>query len=111
MHYPRVEIEFCTKCRWSHRAVWYLQELLSTFGQDLGEVALVPADGGLFRVTLQTQEAKTILWDRKEKGGFPDSKELKQLVRNEIDPARSLGHSDKSGGLITDTCETTGYCG
>ncbi len=38
------------QCRWFLRAGWYAQELLSTFGQDLGEVALVPGTGGVFQV-------------------------------------------------------------
>lgn len=39
---PRVEIHYCTKCRFLLRAGWMAQELLTTFGADLGEVALVP---------------------------------------------------------------------
>lgn len=111
--YPRVAIEFCTACKWNLRAAWYLQELLSTFGHDLGEVALIPADSGVFRVTIELADgAKMELWDRKKMNGFPDSKELKQLVRNVIDPTRSLGHSDKKGGLVTDCkeCQESESC-
>ncbi|PRT53125.1 hypothetical protein B9G98_00745 [Wickerhamiella sorbophila] len=106
--YPRVAIEFCTACKWNLRAAWYLQELLSTFGHDLGEVALIPAASGVFRVTIELESGESKeLWDRKKQNGFPDSKELKQLVRNVIDPSRSLGHSDTPGGLVTDctTCQ------
>lgn len=39
---PRVEIRYCTKCRFIPRASWLSQELLFTFGEELGEVALVP---------------------------------------------------------------------
>ena len=42
MRSPRVEIEYCTKCRWLLRAGWTAQELLTTFPDELGEVALVP---------------------------------------------------------------------
>ena len=35
------------------------------------------------------------LFDRKEHGRFPEIKELKQLVRDRVDPDRDLGHSDK----------------
>jgi selenoprotein W-related protein len=71
--YPRVSIEFCTKCRWNFRAVWYLQELLSTFGNDLGEVALIPRSDGIFIVKLAVSEntQDIVLWNRKERGGFP----------------------------------------
>ena len=40
--HPRVEIEYCTQCRWLLRAAWMAQELLTTFQDDLGEVALRP---------------------------------------------------------------------
>lgn len=36
-----------------------------------------------------------VLWDRKVNGGFPDSKELKQLVRDVIKPGKDLGHVDR----------------
>jgi len=37
---PRVEIEYCTQCRWLLRAAWMAQELLTTFTEELGEVTL-----------------------------------------------------------------------
>lgn len=96
--YPRVTIEFCTRCKWNLRAAWYLQELLSTFGTDLGEVALQPGSDGTFIVKIDTNDSngENLLWDRKSVQRFPDSKELKQLVRDVIDPTRNLGHVDKS---------------
>lgn len=36
------------------------------------------------------------MWDRKQDGGFPESKELKQRVRNLVAPNMFLGHSDTS---------------
>jgi selenoprotein W-related protein len=36
-----------------------------------------------------------VIYSRKETGRFPESKELKQLVRDVIDPERHLGHSDR----------------
>jgi len=88
---------------WMLRAAYFGQELLSTFGTDIGEIALIPATGGLFQVHLThlptgAAEAQgVLLWDRKTEGGFPETKVLKQLVRNQIDPNRNLGHSDKGG--------------
>lgn len=35
-----------------------------------------------------------MLWDRKQDGGFPESKELKQRIRNLVAPEKFLGHSD-----------------
>ena len=40
--------------------------------------------------------ADTVLWDRKADGGFPETKELKNRVRNVIDPNKDLGHIDQS---------------
>ena len=59
---PRLEITYCTQCRWLLRAGWMAQELLTTFPADLG--------------------------------GFPELPTLKQLVRDQVAPDRSLGHSD-----------------
>ena len=61
-----------------------------TFGEKLGELALVPASSGVFSVSLDGDE----LFSRKEQARFPDSKELKQLIRDRIEPDMSLGHSD-----------------
>ena len=41
---PRVAITYCRQCNWLLRAAWMAQELLSTFAEDLGEVALLPVD-------------------------------------------------------------------
>jgi selenoprotein W-related protein len=87
---PRLEIEYCTQCRWLLRAAWMAQELLTTFPHDLGEVALVPGTGGIFDVRL---DGSTI-WSRATEGRFPEPKELKQRVRDIVAPGRSLGHSD-----------------
>ena len=87
----RVAITYCTQCQWLLRAAWMAQELLGTFGQELGEVALVPGTGGIFRITVDDD----LIWDRKEQGGFPDITVLKQLVRDRVAPDRDLGHSDR----------------
>jgi selenoprotein W-related protein len=88
---PRIAIAYCTQCQWLLRAAWMAQELLQTFGDDLGEVALIPGTGGVFTVTVDDVQ----IWDRKEREGFPEAKILKQLVRDRVDPARDLGHSDR----------------
>ncbi len=89
---PTIRITYCTQCNWLLRAAWMAQELLSTFGQDIGEVALVPGTGGVFEITC---EGETI-WDRKRDGGFPEAKVLKQRVRDRVWPERDLGHSDRA---------------
>jgi selenoprotein W-related protein len=87
----RLEIEYCRQCRWLLRAAWLAQELLTTFEKELGEVALVPGINGIFEVRLEGE----MLFSRREHGRFPESKELKQLVRDRIAPERHLGHSDR----------------
>ncbi|MEF2553910.1 SelT/SelW/SelH family protein [Aurantimonas sp. A2-1-M11] len=88
---PRIAITYCTQCQWLLRAAWMAQELLSTFGADLGEVALVPGTGGIFEIRYDG----VTIWERKADGGFPEAKVLKQRVRDRLDPARDLGHSDR----------------
>ena len=88
---PRVDITYCTQCRWLLRAAWMAQELLTTFETELGEVALVPGTGGIFEVKLNGE----LIYSRKEAGRFPESKELKQLIRDRIAPDKPLGHSDR----------------
>jgi selenoprotein W-related protein len=89
---PRVEIEYCRRCRWLLRAAWLAQELLSTFETELGGVTLVPNDeGGVFRVRLDGEE----IFSRKSAGRFPESAELKRLLRDRVAPGRDLGHVDR----------------
>jgi selenoprotein W-related protein len=92
MPQPRVEIEYCTQCRWLLRASWMAQELLTTFPEEIGEVALIPGTGGVLQVRVEGH----LLWCRKEQGRFPEVRELKQLLRDRIAPDRDLGHSDRS---------------
>jgi selenoprotein W-related protein len=87
---PRIEIEYCTQCRWLLRAAWLAQELLTTFEEEIGEVALRPGTGGIFEVRTDAK----VLWSRKQESRFPEAKELKQRVRDAIAPEKSLGHSD-----------------
>lgn len=73
------------------RAAWMAQELLTTFEQEIGEVALSPGTGGIFEVYLNGE----CIFNRADEERFPESKELKQLIRDRIAPDRSLGHSDR----------------
>lgn len=97
-----LSIEFCTGCQWMMRSAWMAQELLTTFSKDLDSITLIPnraSPGGVFTVRRTGSDAQgELLWDRKAQGGFPESKQLKQRVRDVIVPDRDLGHSD-----VTDT--------
>ncbi len=89
---PRIEIYYCPACHWLPRSAWMAQELLYTFGGELAEVAIIPAEeSGRFEIRL----GQHVLWERKRDDGFPDAKTLKQKVRDAIAPGRSLGHIDK----------------
>jgi selenoprotein W-related protein len=88
---PRIEIVYCTGCRWLLRAAWMAQELLTTFEAELGEVALVPGSGGIFEIRVGTE----MVWSRQAEGRFPEIKELKQRVRDRVAPEKDLGHADK----------------
>lgn len=87
----RVEIEYCTQCRWLMRAAWMAQELLTTFQDELSEVALIPGTGGIFEV----RTGESVLWSRAVESGFPEIKELKRRVRDRVAPEKPLGHSEK----------------
>jgi selenoprotein W-related protein len=86
----RIEVEYCTGCRWLLRAAWVAQELLTTFETEIAEMALVPGSGGVFEVRV----AGETIWSRTEEGRFPELRELKQRVRDRIAPGRDLGHSE-----------------
>lgn len=87
----RVEVEYCTGCRFLLRAAWVAQELLTTFESEIGEVALVPGHGGIFEVRV----AGETVWSRAGEGRFPELRELKQRVRDRVAPGRDLGHSER----------------
>ncbi len=88
---PHITILYCTQCNWLLRAGWMAQELLQTFGDSLAQVGLIPGTGGVFEIRLDG----ALIWERKRDGGFPGPKELKQRVRDMIDPDRDLGHLDR----------------
>ena len=87
----RIDIAYCTQCRWLMRAAWMAQELLTTFDDEIGELALKPGTGGIFEVHADGE----LVWSRKAEGRFPDITELKQRVRDRIAPDRALGHADR----------------
>ncbi|MDQ8024066.1 MAG: SelT/SelW/SelH family protein [Moraxellaceae bacterium] len=89
----RIEIHYCTQCRWLLRAAWMAQELLTTFEQEIAELTLRPGTGGVFEVRADGE----LVWSRKDEGRFPEITELKQRVRDVVAPERSLGHADRKG--------------
>ncbi len=91
MPLPVLTIEYCPKCHWLLRAAYMAQEFLTTFQDELGAVTLMPsAVNGRYTLTL----GEETIFDRKVYGGFPEIKELKQMLRDKIAPGKSLGHTD-----------------
>lgn len=94
----RIEIHYCTQCRWLLRAAWMAQELLTTFDGEIAELSLRPGTGGIFEVRADGQT----VWSRVAEGRFPDITELKQRVRDQIAPERDLGHVDRKAAAKLD---------
>jgi len=89
---PTITIEYCPKCGWMLRSAYFAQELLTTFTDDIKGVLLQPSEiSGSFKIFIN----ESLIFDRKRAGGFPEIKELKQNVRDIVNPEKSLGHSDK----------------
>ena len=89
---PLITIEYCPRCGWMLRAAYMAQELLTTFSDDLKGVMLQPSEvNGTYIIRVE----EAVLFDRREGGHFPDIKELKQAVRDQVAPGKSLGHSGR----------------
>nr|WP_206605630.1 SelT/SelW/SelH family protein [Pelagibaculum spongiae] len=97
MSQPMVRIRYCPRCRWLMRAGWMAQELLNSFEEHLSEVAIGPGEKGQFDIWLDDQ----LIWSRHEAGRFPELREIKQKLRDLVDPERDLGHSDRP--VVTDS--------
>lgn len=68
------------------------QELLTTFSDDLKSVCLKPSEiAGSYSIAVDLE----IIFDRKQAGHFPEIKTIKQLVRDKVNPEKSLGHADR----------------
>ncbi len=73
------------------RATYFAQEFLTTFDSEIKAVTLIPSEtNGAFFVSVDDKK----IFDRKQYGGFPEIKELKQTIRDIVSPGKSLGHSD-----------------
>ncbi|MFI5186255.1 MAG: SelT/SelW/SelH family protein [Chitinophagales bacterium] len=89
---PSITIEYCPKCNWLLRAAYMAQEILTTFTDDVHSVTLQPSEtGGAYKIFIN----ETKIFDRKEYNGFPEIKEIKQMVRDIVNPEKNLGHADR----------------
>lgn len=85
---PRVEITYCRRCRFLLRAAWLAQEILSTFEEEIAEVAIKPGTGGILEITLDGE----VIASNRESGKMPDVSEVKRLLRDRLAPGRKIGH-------------------
>ncbi len=89
---PTIVIEYCPKCGWLLKAAYMAQEILTTFTDDIKMVSLQPSEvAGRYTIFVNNKA----IFDRKEQGHFPEIKELKQMIRDIVNPTKNLGHSDK----------------
>ncbi len=72
----RLEIEFCTTCKFQGRAFWLARELFDARPDLAGEIALVPSSGGVFVVRYDGE----IVWDHAAEGRFPEPKEVRERI-------------------------------
>ncbi len=91
MEKANIEIFYCRQCNWMLRATWMTQELLHSFSEEIKTISLHPDTGGRFEIHCNNR----LIWERKQDDGFPDAKQLKQRIRDVIDPERDLGHIDR----------------
>ncbi|MGM9478369.1 SelT/SelW/SelH family protein [Pedobacter sp. GSP4] len=91
MEKPLINITYCPKCGWMLRSAYMAQEILTTFTEEIKGVALLPSEtAGVFTIKVDEK----LIFDRKQMQRFPEIKELKQLIRDEVNPSMHLGHSD-----------------
>ena len=89
---PSIKIEYCPKCGWMLRAAYMAQEMLTTFDGDISSVTLQPSEtGGVYKIFIDDKK----IFDRKDFNGFPEIKQIKQLVRDVVNPGKDLGHADR----------------
>lgn len=89
---PVITITYCPKCGWMLRAAYMAQEILTTFSEDIRGVLLEPAaTSGQYTISVDDHQ----IFDRKAAGRFPEIKELKQLIRDIVNPGKDLGHGER----------------
>ncbi len=72
----RLEIEFCTVCKFQGRAFWLARELFDQRPDIATEIALLPSSGGAFIVRYDG----VAVFDRAATGRFPEPKEIREAV-------------------------------
>ncbi len=69
---PTLTIEYCKPCNYLARTLWQVEELHNVLGEDVGNIELIPADNGRYRVTYGDH----VLFSKEVEGRFPEPMEL-----------------------------------
>lgn len=72
----RLEIEFCTKCRFQGRAFWLARELFDVVPELVAEIALIPSSGGVFTVRYDGSS----IWELASASRFPEPKDIREAM-------------------------------
>jgi selenoprotein W-related protein len=72
----RLEIEFCTKCRFQGRAFWLARELFDAMPELIREIVLLPSSGGVFVARYDG----AVMWDYASSRRFPEPKDVREAI-------------------------------
>ena len=72
----RLEIEFCTKCRFQGRAFWLARELFDVVPELVEALVLIPSSGGVFTLRYRG----VTVWELATAGRFPEPKEIREAM-------------------------------
>jgi selenoprotein W-related protein len=76
-----VLIRYCVPCGHLPKAIALIKDILNSLGKEMNKeikLTIVPWDGGVFEVWINGE----LVFNRKEEGGFPDSRAIVDLVRS-----------------------------
>ncbi|KAI5965936.1 uncharacterized protein KGF55_001300 [Candida pseudojiufengensis] len=93
--HTKVSIKYCTKCKWSNRAIWYVQELLQTFSSPIiNEYSILPEfeNAGIFEIYIsQTSQSQS-----------NESKEITRQVHTKLIYRRKMKKDPKLNKDVED---------
>lgn len=91
---PGIAVTYSTEMGGMLRATYVLTEIMSTFNEQVNSFSFIPnrinTTEDIFTIALDG----VVIWDYQDKGAYPPMPELKQTIRDRIDPTKNLGHSD-----------------
>lgn len=73
-----LSIEYCTSWGYLGRAVALSQKVLDEHKLSIGELIIIPSQGGVFEISLDGK----LLFSKTELGRFPEDGEAEEIIRN-----------------------------